>query len=86
VTIANEEKLAAYAREHDPAPITGELLVADGWEFVEAGSYEYPDSQACLTQCFAMQELAWFMEFRGIDLKITTMGHLRTALRLAKGE
>ena len=76
--LKRDEKLAAYDREHDPTPITPELLVADGWERTKRGIETYT-----LGGRIAYHNgLAWKLVNQQA---VTTMGQLRTALRLMGG-
>lgn len=86
-TTATTEQLAtAYARELDPAPITDEMLVAEGWVLVSDGYFVWPDSDIDVMDYTSVDKGVWVIDYKSSEIEVTTIGQLRTALRLAKGE
>jgi hypothetical protein len=81
--LANDEKIAAYDREHDPTPITPELLIADGHEY-RGGGFYYHSEHRVMVMSHAGGSYRYEGQYASGFAK--TLGQLRTALRLARGE
>ena len=84
--LKRDEKLAAYDREHDPTPITPELVIAEGAVQTWFGGYRFEGDitfSVCNQRYFPGE---YALTSSRTDSQIKTLGELRTALRLARGK